>query len=743
MIPEQLKNPNFRFCLIKARDKVPLEKDWTVTNNYKFDDLKLLTHIESTGNYGVICGYGNLLVVDFDNEEVQKEIDPLLPQTFTVKTGRGLLHKYYITDSSETIKVLNEFKNTLADIQGKGKQVIGPNSIHPNGNIYEVVDDVPIATIPMSEVRALFARYQSVEQANKVHHQQPLILDELAEEIKSKINVIDVLKKYRVDVSKNPTKCPFHESTGGKCLSFKANLWHCFHCLAGGDIFNFEMMINKIDFKEAKKRFAYDLGIDEGINGELDLTDPYTSVKKFFSKTPFYFDNAEMFWFYNKTKFKWEVIDETELIVQICHRFKSEGKIIKSGIEGQYLRSFKQIGRKNELILPQKNWIQFKDKVVDIKTKQMFEADSKYFFTNPIPWEIGKSPDTPVMDKLLGEWLSVEDKQTFYELLAYCCYPDYPIHLIFCFVGSGRNGKSKALQLIQKFLGFENTSSTELDSILNSRFESIKLHKKLACIMGETNFGILQNTSFLKKITGQDLVGFEMKGKKPFDDVNYAKILISSNSLPTSEDTSDGFYRRWFILDFPNQFEEGKDILEQIPESEFNNLANKVVGILPNLIANGKFTNQRSIEERKQSYIMASNPLPYFISEYCERGTEYHVKYADLYSSYTTYLNISKKRAVSHKEFRSALEREGLFVDRATINMENAQFVKFLQLKSDFDQKITRITRITVFSSSLNLKKNTTTIESSNSSNSSNFLWPESEKNELKSDFTQQRLNHD
>jgi len=43
------------------------------------------------------------------------------------------------------------------------------------------------------------------------------------------------------------------------------------------------------------------------------------------------------------------------------------------------------------------------------------------------------------------------------------------------------------------------------------------------------------------------------------------------------------FYRRWTIIDFPNQFTEKKDILKDIPEIEFNNLATKCVVILKNL----------------------------------------------------------------------------------------------------------------------------------------------------------------
>jgi len=67
---------------------------------------------------------------------------------------------------------------------------------------------------------------------------------------------------------------------------------------------------------------------------------------------------------------------------------------------------------------------------------------------------------------------------------------------------------------------------------------------------GRNKFWILTTTSILKKLVGGDVIGFEKKGKDPFDEYNYAKIIIASNSLPSTEDTSDGFMRRWHIIVF-------------------------------------------------------------------------------------------------------------------------------------------------------------------------------------------------
>ena len=136
--------------------------------------------------------------------------------------------------------------------------------------------------------------------------------------------------------------------------------------------------------------------------------------------------------------------------------------------------------------------------------------------------------------------------------------------------------------------------------------------------MGETNFNEMNKTSILKKLTGQDTIGFEYKNKNPFEDTNYAKILIATNSLPTTTDKTIGFYRRWLIIDFPNQFSEQKDILSDIPEEEYECLAVKSLGILKDLLDKRAFTNEGSVEDRMERYEAKSNFLDKFLKEFCD-----------------------------------------------------------------------------------------------------------------------------
>lgn len=431
----------------------------------------------------------------------------------------------------------------------------------------------------------------------------------------------------------------------------------------------------------------------------LHINNFQLNVEEFYKVQPFFYDKAKIFWFWNEIEFKYEIVDETDLMRILDRDLGFCGQTVTTTFKSNYIEAFKRVGRNYHPKEAPIKWIQFKNKAFSLTSKKTHDVTHDYFFTNPIPWDIGKSEDTPVMDELFKSWVGEEYVITLYQIIAYCCYRNYPIQLLFSLCGSGRNGKSQFLKIVDKFIGKDNVTSTELDQLLGNRFESFKLYKKLVCNIGETNFGVLDQSSILKKLTGGDKIGFEKKNKDPFDDYNYAKPIIASNSLPSSSDTSDGFYRRWAIIDFPNEFEErGRDIVETIPEIEYNNLAKKICRILPELLKKGKFTNQGTIAERRNKYIEMSNPLEKFINEHCETDESYYESSSKLYTKYMQFLKKNKKRIVKRTEFNKVLDEEGFYQERNSkkVNEEwiSGRWINGLRLCDVCDVRDALLTRI-------------------------------------------------
>jgi len=389
----------------------------------------------------------------------------------------------------------------------------------------------------------------------------------------------------------------------------------------------------------------------------LDMAEEFLKIQ------PLFYDKNKIWWGWDFSLNCWDIIDEVDIMNKIDSNISSS-ETTKAQIKQEILESLKRKSRLNAPKEMKENWIQFWDKIIDIETQEEIKVSSDYFSVNRISWKIGESEDTPIMDKIITEWVGEKYLKTMYEIIAFSLSNSYFIHRIFCFTGSGSNGKSKFMNLLKIFIGEKNTTSVSLDSLISNRFKTSSLFKKLVCFMGETNFNNIKKTDTLKSLTGQDPIDMEFKNKDSFTSLNYAKIIISSNSLPITEDKTSGFYRRWFIIDFPNRFTEAKDILKDIPEYEYENLAKKSIRILSELYKKREFTNEGSIEDRKKRYEEKSNPIQLFIKERCSTDPNTEVPFWEFYDILKGFLEDRGYRTLSKREVSNALKSDGFETKR-------------------------------------------------------------------------------
>lgn len=86
------------------------------------------------------------------------------------------------------------------------------------------------------------------------------------EEIRTSASIVDVISEY-VQLKKRGKNyvglCPFHtEKTPSFTVSEEKQIFHCFGCHTGGNVFKFLMEYNKISFVEAVQDMAEQLGIE-------------------------------------------------------------------------------------------------------------------------------------------------------------------------------------------------------------------------------------------------------------------------------------------------------------------------------------------------------------------------------------------------------------------------------------------------------------------------------------------------
>lgn len=386
-----------------------------------------------------------------------------------------------------------------------------------------------------------------------------------------------------------------------------------------------------------------------------NISDFNKKVGELLEKIPLYYDENKIWYKWNQKKHGWEITDETDILVAI-QEGTNIANISQTIIIQQIINALKIESRKNKPEKLKNTEIQFKEWIVDIETMSMKRATPKHFSFNPIRWSIqGTETETPIMDKLIKEWVGEEETKKIYEWIAYQLLPHYPIHRIAIFNGSGSNGKSTLLSLMKKFLGNNNYTAGDFETIFIRRFGTSILRKKLSVLMPEADFGKLEKTATFKSATGNDDLLMEYKNKTPFTEKSYAKVTMCTNTLPMTLDKTDAFYRRMMVIDFPNRFAEKVKIIDQIPEKEYHNLARKSIKLIKELLQKGKFNNEETLEEKKERYERLSNPMSIFIEEETIESMDEYIPKRDLLTKANKWLYARGLRTLTNREISKVM----------------------------------------------------------------------------------------
>ncbi len=291
--------------------------------------------------------------------------------------------------------------------------------------------------------------------------------------------------------------------------------------------------------------------------------------------------------------------------------------------------------------------------------------------------------------KAFKDWVS--DKWILlFEIIGYTLYPRYDLHKAVMLVGEGRNGKSTYLRLVKDILGSENVAAESLQDLTDEtkRFTVAQLYHKLANIYADLPSRALKHTGKFKILTGEDTAKAERKFKDPIYFVNYAKLLFSANELPRVADMTPAFWRRWIVIEFPNQFPVNPSFYEEtFTEDE------KEGAILVSLLAFREVMRRRqfSFEETEADYkelwLRKTNSVYAFIQDLLAARLDNYEARKDpsgkvetklLYRIYVEWCEAEEREAVAKSTFTKELERLGY----PRVKIGNTYYYKGLWLRA-------------------------------------------------------------
>ena len=281
---------------------------------------------------------------------------------------------------------------------------------------------------------------------------------------------------------------------------------------------------------------------------------------------------------------------------------------------------------------PYLNWVNLKNGIYDLDAGELHEHAPGYLYPVQLPVEYDPEADCPQTRRFWETSMpdDVTEAEVPAQLMAWLILDAPSVHKALLLIGRGENGKSRFLKAARAMLGTANTSSMSLHALENDRFAAAGLYGKLANICNELPGRHLQGTSRFKQAVARDEIRVQRKFGEPFDLEPYAKFLFSANHPPQTGDSSDGFFRRWMLIPFRQNFSEEERIptekLDAIlsDPQEQSGVLNEALRWVHHVRENG-ITQTASMEEAHRDFRDVTDPLAVWMKEHVVEHSEARV----------------------------------------------------------------------------------------------------------------------
>ena len=280
----------------------------------------------------------------------------------------------------------------------------------------------------------------------------------------------------------------------------------------------------------------------------------------------------------------------------------------------------------------------------------------EHYRTTQIPVTFDRQATAPRFEQFLGEVFKGDTDATDkrravlemmgYSLMAHCRHERFVI-----MVGTGANGKSVILSVLEALLGKVNVSGVQ-PSQFDRSFQRAHLHGKLANIVTEIKQGEVIDDASLKGIVSGEPTTVEHKFKDPFVMRPFATCWFGTNHLPHTRDFSDALFRRALIVEFNNVFKPELGNCDPLLKDK---LIDELPGILNLALAayaealEHEFTMPVSCKAARESWRLEADQVAQFVESECTPdplGTVEPGKLFNAYRHWASECGISKTVAL-------------------------------------------------------------------------------------------------
>ena len=314
-----------------------------------------------------------------------------------------------------------------------------------------------------------------------------------------------------------------------------------------------------------------------------------------------------------------------------------------------------------EVVFDRNPVLSFQNGTLEIETGKFRDFSQADYCSIIMDYDYDESAACPTWERFIEDVTDEEPRraENLQFIAGYTLFSDCRHQKVFILVGSGGNGKSVYLEIVQKLFGDKNVTHVEPTG-LAKEFERIRLKDSLLNIGSDINSDFTKGEvrEWLLKVADGTSVQACYKGMNHVDFIPRCKLVYACNALPTAE-IINGLNRRMQFVDFPCQYVETPDPKNPKQKARDINILSKLYAELPGifnwayagyklLTTVGYFTDTPEQKTLMQQFEQTSNPVVVFCEDHDFLGT--HSR-EEIYTWYTRWCEDTGHKPLSREKF--------------------------------------------------------------------------------------------
>lgn len=600
---------------LKPRGKEPYIKGGSTKATANVEQVRKHWMTHPDDNVAIVCGgvSDGLFAIDVDcHGEVdgwdtlaEFEADRPLPAAPTSITGSGGGHMLYRSGKAVRNGVGSD---SGIDVRGEGGYIVAPPSIHPNGNAYRWETSPLDMDIPEADANVLAL-------VDSIGHDEPdngkLTMPDVIHEGEGRDNAL-----YKLACSQRANNLPY-ETALVTVMDYNSRC-----CVPP--------MPERVVRQKVDSAYRHAPGHSEKVR----MAEKAGEEGKPKRGRPRKFDHAKVAERLVEERGACLIDGMTPAVRDSDGRYvlgwdAFDGAIIEMA-PGCTSTNRKEAKLYVQATAPRRsqspwNLMAFANGVLDVLTMDFRDFGEDDLIANVIPHAWSPDAECGVVDSTLAKMAAGDPaaQMNLVEIIGICMarssvrFPYCPV-----LIGTGSNGKSTYMRMLKQVLGNDNISALQPRE-LSARFMASHMVGKLANLGDDIANGYLDGgeCAAIKRVATGDTMFTDVKGGSGYKFEPYATMVFACNDFPRVADTSDGFLRRLFAVEFAATFSRDDadydmDIGDKLAEEGALEYACKLgVEGLRHVIANGGLTENRANERVKGDIAESSNSALQWVND--------------------------------------------------------------------------------------------------------------------------------